>query len=202
MSHMLSNLFLNIDGNFTNFDQFCAELKCIDHKFTAIGLAETNTDPKTSGTYTIPSYKGYYQDVQENKKSGSGVALYIHESFSVTKIDEISECSEDIECIFLKSTNTNVPFIFGVIYRPNDGNKERFCEKLETIFEHLPKDNVYIMGDYNINLLAKNVYSNYEDCFISSGYTPLISTYTHDRPGCQKSCIDNIFTNTIHKDIR
>ena len=199
MTKMLSSLFLNIDGNFTNFDQFCSELKCLNHKFTAIGLAETNTHPETSKLYKIPSYKEYYQSTSENKKTGTGVCLYIHESINVITIDEISECSQDIESLFVKSTNTSTPIIFGVIYRPNDGSKELFYEKLETIFDFLPKQNVYILGDYNVNLLSENGTSIYEDCFMSSGYTPLISTYAHERPGSKRSCIDNIFTNNPQK---
>ena len=57
------------------------------------------------------------------------------------------------------------------------------------------------MGDYNLNLINKNVYNKYEDTFLSSGFIPLISTYTHERPGTKKSCIDNIFTNDAHNII-
>ena len=198
MSEMLSSLFLNIDGNLTNFDQFCAEIKCLNHKFTAIGLAETNTQPENCSMYKIPHYNGYYQSTREAKKSGTGVALYVHESIKVETIEEISECSQDIECLFVKSTNTNSSIVIGVIYRPNDGDKNKFYEKLDKIYSFLPKSNVYILGDYNINLLSPQIDDRYEDCFISSGYTPLISTYTHERPGTKKSCIDNIFTNNTH----
>ena len=198
MANMFSTFFLNVDGNFTNFEQFSAELKCINHKFTAIGIAETNTSPNLGATYKIPNYKEYYQDIQDNKKTGTGVALYIHDSINVTVIDEISECSRDIESLFVKSTNTEVQITIGVIYRPNDGNRDIFCDKLDKIFEFLPKENVYILGDYNINLLCKNIYGKYEDTFMSSGFIPLISTYTHHRPGTNKSCIDNIFTNNCN----
>ena len=39
-----STFFLNIDGNQTNFDQLVAEMSQLDHEFSVIGLAETNTD--------------------------------------------------------------------------------------------------------------------------------------------------------------
>ena len=129
------------------------------------------------------------------------MALYIHESINVTTLEKISECSEDIECLFLQSTNTIVPITFGFLYRPNHGNKEKFCDKLENIFECLPSSNVYMMGDYNLNLLGKNASNKYEDTFMASGYNPRISTYTHERPGTKRSCIDNIFTNDIHNII-
>ena len=62
----------------------------------------------------------------------------------------------------------------------------------------MPKSNVYILSDYYINLLTQKTDYRYEDCFISFHYTPLISTYTHDRHGSKISCIDNIFTNNTH----
>ena len=198
-NELLSTLFFNIDGNATNFDQFSVELKTINHKFCAIGLAETNTDPNVSKTYQLPGYKGYYQNVRENKQSGTGVSLYIHESLNVSVVEEISECSTNIECLFLKTTNTTQPLILGVVYRPNDGNKDEFYEHLNSIFEQLPKSGVFVMGDFNINLLSKTACNKFEDCFLSGGFAPLISTFTHERPGTKKSCIDNILANSTDK---
>ncbi|NRB82007.1 MAG: hypothetical protein HRU38_25700, partial [Saccharospirillaceae bacterium] len=195
LDEMLSSLFLNIDGNPTNFDQFTAEIKRIQHNFCAIGLAETNTDPNVSATFQIPGYKSYYQSIRDDKQSGTGVALYIHESINVSVVEEISECSTHIECLFVKTTNTSTPITFGVVYRPNDGDKDKFYEHLENIFDFLPQNGVYIMGDYNINLLSSEISNKFEECFLSAGYAPLISTYTHDRPGSKNSCIDNILTN-------
>ena len=195
VNDMLSSIFFNIDGNATNFDQFSIELKRINCNFSAIGLAETNTDPTLSGTYSIPGYKPYYQSTRANKKSGTGVALYIKDSINVSIVESISECSEDIECIFVKTTNTTSPIIFGAVYRPNDGNKEKFNEQIEQIFNKLPQKGVFVMGDYNFDLFSSSKSNLFEECFISAGFMPLISTYTHERQGTQKSCIDNIFTN-------
>ena len=192
---IMSTLFLNIDGNSTNFDQFTAELKRINNNFCAIGLAETNTAPAVCNTYSIPGYTHYYQNIRDDKKSGTGVALYIHESINATVIEEISECSEDIECIFLKTTNLDSTIIFGSVYRPNDGNKDVFLQRMESVFNFLPQKGVFIMGDYNIDLLSSTKSSAFEESFIASGYIPLISTYTHERPGTKKSCIDNILSN-------
>ena len=55
---MLSTLFLNIDGNKTNFNLFLTELTKIEHDFVAIGLAETNADKEICDLYKIPSYNG------------------------------------------------------------------------------------------------------------------------------------------------
>ena len=57
----LSKLFLNIDGNASNFDNFAVELSCIDHKFSVIGLAETNTNPENGTLYQLNGYSSCYQ---------------------------------------------------------------------------------------------------------------------------------------------
>ena len=56
-----ASLFVNIDGNSTNFDQFLIELRRQDIEFTVIGLAETNTDVPLKDLYPIPNYTSYYQ---------------------------------------------------------------------------------------------------------------------------------------------
>ena len=53
------------------------------------------------------------------------------------------------------------------------------------------------MGDYNINLhkMTINEDKKFEENVISSGFAPLISISTHEKPGCEKTCIDNIVCN-------
>ena len=110
----ISSLFFNIDGNKTNFDHFSVILKSIDHKFSAIGLAETNTDPEIASTFIIPGYTSYYQQTRKDKKSGSGVALYILNKFNATVIDDLSMCTNDIESIVIKITNLDKSVYFGI----------------------------------------------------------------------------------------
>ena len=74
----LSTFFLNIDGNQSNFDSLTVELHRYKHKFSIIGIAETNCDSSQSNVYHMPNYNSFYQDTQPGKKKGSGVALYIH----------------------------------------------------------------------------------------------------------------------------
>ena len=76
---MLSTMFLNIDGNLTNFYRLSTELNCFKHKFTAIGLAETNNQSQASSMYKIPHYNELYQEPRKGKQTGTGVALYIHD---------------------------------------------------------------------------------------------------------------------------
>ena len=66
----LSTMFLNIDGNKSNFDEFVVLLKQAKHKFSVIGLAETNTSPELKNVYSIEGYNSYYQDPKPGKVKG------------------------------------------------------------------------------------------------------------------------------------
>ena len=199
-----STYFYNLDGNKTNFDQLSVNLECIKHKFSVIGLAETNVDPCNKDLYNIDEYSSCYQvraknKNNENKSKGSGVALYVHNSHNFTELSNASICTKNLESLFIEITDTNVPITVGVIYRPPGGNYEQFITELTNITAQLPNENTFILGDYNIDLLDTNDVGvqRFEDTVITSGFTPLISVHTHRQSDhCKKTCIDNILTNS------
>ena len=79
---------------------------------------------------------------------------------------------------------------------------ESFITEYERILAQLPDKNVFITGDFNINLhTADRDTSNFELTFLSAGYTPTISLVTHEQPHCNGTCIDNIFANSYHNVI-
>jgi hypothetical protein len=194
----MSLFFLNIDGNKSNFDSFTAELERYKHKFPIIGLAETNTDVDVSQVFQISDYNAFYQNTQPGKKKGTGVALYINHSLNVTTIEKASVVTPNLETLFVTISNTQNPITVGVIYRPPNGNDvEALCE-LSNILQSLPKKKVYIMGDFNINLHNNNkLVHDLEDVTLTTGFSPLISLHTHEKPSCKPTCIDNILTNDI-----
>ena len=69
-----SMFFLNIDGNKSNFDSLVAELERYTHKFSIVGIAETNTDADVGQVYQMAEYTSFYQNVQPGKLKGTGVA--------------------------------------------------------------------------------------------------------------------------------
>ena len=195
---LFSSYFYNLDGNQTNFDQVAADIKAIGHDFSVIGLAETNIDECHKNLYKInDKYTSIYQSKRASKFKGSGIGLYIDNKFNFEEINDISICNKDIEAIFIKITNTIEPIFTGVVYRPPNGDINKFNEEIENILLKLPNKNSYILGDYNVNLhdLSNKCDQNFEELVISNGYTPLISIATNHKPGCSKTCIDNIITN-------
>lgn len=194
----ISTFFLNIDGNSSNFDNFLVEQRSLKHTFSVIGLAETNTNSDSSATYQIPDYYSFYQDTLPGKTSGTGVALYIRNSYNATLNTKLSRVSENLETLFVTINHDDGPVTIGVVYRPPSGNKDDAMFELETIPESCPNKHVYILGDYNVDLHEENnkLVNDFEEVTVSTGFYPVISLYTHQKAEqYKKSCIDNIFTN-------
>ena len=81
-----STYFTNIDGNSSNFDELLVNLKSINNSFSVIGLAETNTSPCSKDVFVLPGYTSCYQECSPGKHKGTGVALYVNNSFNFTEL--------------------------------------------------------------------------------------------------------------------
>ena len=201
LQNNFSTFFVNIDGNKSNFDSLVTELSRIKHNFSVVALAETNINCSEKDLFCLSEeYTSVYQSKIENKKKGSGLGLYINKKFNFTLNDSLSSCDQDIESLFINITSLEKPTVVGVVYRPPNGDVERFNDEVQSLFTQLnaPSDcSCYILGDFNINLhnITYSSHQKFEELFISSGFTPLISTATHQQPNCAKTCIDNILTN-------
>ena len=205
-----STYFLNIDGNATNFDNFAVQTSALKHKFSVIGLAETNTDSENKDLYQLHDYSSCYQSrfinrsTHERKLKGSGVCLYVHNSLNYSKNESLSVCKESIEALFVTITNTPEPLTVGVVYRPPNSSLEEFNQEYEKLISELGGKKAYILGDYNINLLQASPSSledRFQEIIFSSGFSPTISIPTHQMPHCARTCIDNIHSNDIDSTI-
>ena len=193
--------FYNIDGNKSNFNVFNAELKKLQGNFSIIGICETNVNSDQKDLYCLQEHNSFYSDKLEGKKSGTGIALYVHEKFNAIKNIVASTTQPHLECIFLKVTKGKLNMNVGVVYRPPNSNFNDFLSELRGIIKTLPKTVTYLMGDFNLDLHKSESSSNveaFEEFFISEGLFPVISLATHHNPSTKsKSCIDNIFTNRV-----
>ena len=86
----LNFYFYNIDGNKSNFDTLAGE----------IGLAETNVNAEHKDLYKLSNYNNFYTDRLPNKSYGTGIALYVHDSFSVKVSHDACSTHPHIETIF------------------------------------------------------------------------------------------------------
>ena len=192
-----SVMFQNIDGNKTNFDNFAINIeKQLVHKFSVIGLAETNIDSSNKDLYPLQDYTSYYQDTNSNKSKGTGVALYVHDSLKVSPLNDLSKCTPHFESYFITASVGTSKTTIGVTYNPPSGDNKQYLSELTELLEKCPKDNLYILGDFNFDLLTLSDEDSkkFEEIVQCFGLFPLISRVTHTRPGCKGTCIDNILT--------
>ena len=105
-----------------------------------------------------------------------------------------------MEALFIKITNTKEEITVGVVYRPPNGSHRQFLFEVEKLLKKLPKDHVYIAGDFNINLHdldEDNNAAKFDRAILEHGFAPSISLWTHCMPNQRETCIDNIFTNAF-----
>ena len=96
-----SILFQNIDGNKTNFDAFAVNESQLKHKFSVVGLAETNFEPCNKDLFGLNDNTSDYQDINSSKFKGTGVALYIHNSLKATQNTALCKTTPDFESLFV-----------------------------------------------------------------------------------------------------
>ena len=192
----LSFLFQNVDGNKTNFDNFAANEFQLEHKFSVIGLAETNIEPTNKDLYVLSNYTSCYQEINSNKSKGTGVALYIHNSLKATLVSTLCKSTPHFESLFVTTMSGSTKITLGVTYNPPSGDNNQYLVELENVLNNCPKDNLYLLGDFNFDLhtLSDEASKKFEEIIQSFGLFPLISKTTHNRPNCRGTCIDNILT--------
>jgi hypothetical protein len=190
----LSVFYNNIDGVASNFDTLSAELSTMKSKFSIITLAETNLDVENKDLFRLDGYQSIYQSKISGKRKGSGLGIYVKDEFICTPNEKFNQCSKNMESLFVTISNTLEPVTVGVIYRPPSGNKDEFMLELENLLRTLPNSNLIITGDFNVDL-HKTGNAHFEDVLYGNGFVPLISIATHHKPGCEPSCIDNIYVN-------
>ena len=91
--------------------------------------------------------------------------------------------------------------IIGVIYRPPSYNIDMFLENFDECLNVIAQENkiVYLMGDFNINLLKKENYTTSKFISLLSSYIfhPHVSNPTRISD-TSKTLIDNIFSNACN----
>ena len=145
-SNIISVLFNNIDGNASNFDTFIADISQYNENFGVFALAETNIDEVNKDLYRVNGYNSEYLSKMAGKKKGSGLGIYIRNEYQFNRIEKFSKCSENLETLFIEITNTAIPQIVGVVYRPPSGIPKASLEELDFLLRSLPSENVTLIS--------------------------------------------------------
>ena len=177
-------------------------LNTLNTEFSVIGLSETWLNTNNCTLYDIDNYDHVCQ-YRQNKKGG-GVSLFIKSDITYKVIDPLKVNDEFMECIFVEIDDCHVcpgkkSVLVGVVYRPPNTNLSDFNSRLEGILQLLKKENklVYIMGDFNVNLLGIDTHpasSDFLNLLYAYAFFPLINKPTRVQNDTA-TIIDNIYCN-------
>ena len=159
-------------------------------------LNDSNVD-----TYNISGYN-YVCNYRKGKRGG-GVSLFLRQGIDYQTCDYLTLMNDYVESVFgqlsHKSIKSTRDIIVDVIYRKPNTDVKSFVHEMSNLLSLLQKTNkvVYIMGDYNINLLNVHTHiptADFIHMMYSYSFFHLITKPTRVT-GNTATLIDNIFCN-------
>ena len=193
---LLHNNVRSLKRNLENFQVHL--LDELDYEFSLIGVSETKINSSKDVDFD-PCMPGYVFEYVPTPIASGGVGLYINDSLKYTVIEKTSE--EAFQALWIEiqfSRKSNI--ICGIIYRQHN-SPQRFQEYFDLTLEKLISSNksVYIMGDFNINLLHAETSCYAYDFLLSLQSFSFIPTI--DKPmrvhNNSATLIDNILTYKV-----
>ena len=188
----------SIKQNVTKFETF---LEMLNLEFTIIGLTETWLHDHDCNLYSLSGY--HIAENHRESRNGGGVAVCIKDCISFTKRCDLSVFNCDIESVFVEIDKDQVGssknIVIGTIYRPPGNDMGVFNTEVNNLLDSLNKENklLYIMGDFNINLLNSDSHhptGEFLEIMYINMLFPLITRPTRVTAN-SATLIDNIFTN-------
>merc|ERR1712198_616864 len=137
-------------------------------------------------------------------RRGGGVALLINDCFDVKVRNDISLPDTLCESLFIEITLNNMKnIVVGIIYRDPNTPINSFNDNMNECLEQLSIENksIFMMGDYNINLLNYNsiqCINDFVNIMYNNSFRPLIDKPTRITKK-SVTLIDNIFYKCTYK---
>ena len=138
------------------------------------------------------------------KTARGGTAIYVKNTHRTIERNDLKICNKEYESTSIEILNQKCKnVVIGCIYRqPHYDNLDDFGSYMKNLFLKLNKENkeVYICGDFNINLLKYDdeiVAQDFYNLMNSNGYLPQINLPSRFTDTTM-TLIDNIFTNTMN----
>ena len=178
-------------------------MSLLDFDFNIIGITETRIKNDALPAINI-DIEGYSFEQTPTEASCGGALLYIANKFKYkTRPDLLIYKSKSLESIFIEVIHQNKPnIIVGCIYKhPCMEIDEFISDYMTPLLQKLSSENksIFLMGDFNINLLQCNDndhISEYFNILTSNNLLPHITLPTRITDK-SSTLIDNIFTNMI-----
>ena len=172
----------------------------LDFHFNVIGITETKITNSNENNFH-PSIPGYVFEYVPTPLASGGVGLFVDQSLYYTVLEKTS--NEAFQAIWIEISFVNHKnIVCGIIYRQHN-SPDYFQSYFEEVIEKMVSDDktVYIMGDFNIDLLKCEKSKISQDFLLSLQSCYLIPTV--DKPTsvyrASATLIDNIFVNNPDK---
>jgi len=191
------NNIASINRNLENVSILLDEL---DFHFNVIGITETKITISNENNFH-PSIPGYVFEYVPTPLASGGVGLFVDQSLHYTVLEKTS--NEAFQAIWIEISFVNHKnIVCGIIYRQHN-SPDYFQSYFKEVIEKMVSDDktVYIMGDFNIDLLKCETSQISQDFLLSLQSCYLIPTV--DKPTrvyrASATLIDNIFVNNSDK---
>ena len=146
--------------------------------------------------------EGYTLHTQPSKSSRGGCAIYVNSHLDHIIRDDLSTLDDNYETLWVEIKNyRSKNFLCCYVYRHPETDTSNFIDHIDLTLQKVQKENktVFMMGDFNINLLKYQSHPETND-FINL----MVSHYLlpHILPPTRvtdhsATIIDNIFSNNV-----
>ena len=181
-----------------NYTAISSLLDTINVQFSAIGLTEIWIKEANS-FYNFNNFTFLFNE--RHGKKGGGVGILLNNKLKYKQRNDLDVNNECFESMFIEIEKVKKNVLIGVIYRPPNQSVQSFLDILEDILNIIYKEkkDIYLMGDFNINLFDINScqsVNDFLDLLMIHFLYPMIHCPTRIT---DRSCtlIDNIFTNNL-----
>ena len=169
-----------------------------------IGVSEIwhSIDNPLPSNVDIPGYTFFKtQSLTQN----GGVGLYIKDSLTSNPRTDLDSCTDDFETIWVEiETKKDKNFLICCVYRHPSSAIDNLTSHFQNVLPKIsPNKLVFIMGDFNVNLLdyaSHTPTSDFVNNFFSHSLLPCVHHPTRVSEH-RASVIDNIYTNATNASI-
>ena len=148
----------------------------------------------------------YNIDTQPTESSHGGIAMYLKKTLDYTIRDDLSVVSDEYETpwVEIKTGSKAKSSLCCCAYRHPNIDIKSFIEYMDNTLQKLEKCNkaIFVMGDFNINLLSYDGHTDTNDFMNSMASHYLLPYILHPTRVTYYSptVIDNIFSNVTDFD--
>ena len=180
----LSLLNCNIRSFNKNSVSYEAMLQSMSHKPPLLVLSETWNTAESVQLCRLDGYTGVHvfrDRIVQGGGVGGGVSVFLDDTLSGDKADEISFCDPTIEICSCRIYLENSYILILGIYRPHTDTISNFNCRLQYVLNHSITKNaslVLLAGDININMCDPAVSDSYASLMFSHSFLPAITKPT------------------------